>query len=459
MMENRSFDNVLGYLRHPQIGNRGDVDGIEDVGNVGYINLDSKGRAFRPFWMADRPQPTDLPHDAAGVAQQLAFSAVDNRFLMTGFVEAYESQFSARPGNPPPMGLLRPGDLPTTSVLADRYTVCDRWFSCLPTSTAPNRLMSMCGTSALRETRTFLPEQRTVYDWLHDHGVSWRVYAAGVPFFALMPRVLGRWLLSHQFRRIGDLARDLAAGDRPQVIFIEPEYYDSPVHFHRPCDNHPPLGMAAGEAFVAQVYQTLAASPLWDRCVFIATYDEHGGFFDHVAPPPVRYRHPNGVAFETAGPRTPTIVAGPFARRGVSHALLDNTSILQLIAERFGSGEAYSPEVADRRRQGIASVSSILDPAAQNTEVCTFGEAAVHPLLLPGPGVDSELRIGFDGAIRELASRHEVETAVKYPELRRYVDAAGVRPDAAGVGPDAAGARPDAAGARPDAACVGPDAA
>jgi len=321
---------------------------------------------------------------------------------------------------------LRPADLPTTSALADQYTVCDRWFSCVPTSTAPNRLMAMCGTTALRDTRTFLPEQTTVYDWLHDRGVRWRVYSAGVPFFALMLRVLGRWLLTHHFRRLGDLARDLATeapGDRPEVIFIEPEYYDSPVYFHRPCDNHPPLGMAAGEAFVAQVYQTLAQSPLWNRSVFVLTYDEHGGFFDHVAPLPVRFRHPLGVAFDTTGLRTPTLVAGPFARRGASHALLDNTSILQLIAERFGrDGESYSPEVEGRRRQGIASVSSILDAAAQNTQICTFGAPAIH--RVPAMPVDSELRTAFDGAIKELASRYEADAVAKYPELRRYLDAA-----------------------------------
>jgi phospholipase C len=429
MMENRSFDNVLGYLRHPghpDLGNRTDVDGIEDLSSARYLNLDSDGEARSPFWMADGPLETDLPHHADDVARQLKFSAVEGRYLMTGFVEAFEGEFHVRLANPPAMGLLRPADLPTTSALADRYTVCDRWFSCVPTSTAPNRLMAMCGTTALRDTRTFLPEQKTVYDWLHERGVRWRVYSAGLPFFTLMPRVVGRWLLTHHFRRLGDLARDLAteaAQDWPQVIFIEPDYYEAPVHLHPPCDNHPPLGMAAGEAFVAQVYRLLAQSLRWRRSVFILTYDEHGGFFDHVAPLAVRFRHPHGVAFDTTGPRTPAIVAGPFARRGVSHALLDHTSILQLIAERFGrDGETYSPEVEGRRRQGIASVSSILDAAAQNTELCTFGAPAIH--RLPAGPVDSELRTGFDGAIKELASRYETDAVAKYPELRRYLDAA-----------------------------------
>jgi phospholipase C len=195
------------------------------------------------------------------------------------------------------------------------------------------------------------------------------------------------------------------------------------VHFHPPCDNHPPLGMAAGEAFVAQVYRTLAASPKWQRSVFVLTYDEHGGFFDHVPPLPVSYRNPNGVAFDTTGPRTPTLVAGPYARRGVSHAHLDNTSILQLIAERFGArGESYSPDVLGRQQQGIASVSAILDPAANNTQICTFGAPAT--LSLPITVTESTLRTAFDTAMRELVLRHQTEAVTKFPELRGYLRAA-----------------------------------
>jgi phospholipase C len=426
MMENRSFDNVLGYLRHPDVGKRLDVDGIEDLANPSYININTDGQGKSPFWMPDSRLISDLPHGADAVEKQLKLAPLARRHLMTGFVNAFEDELHAKVTDPPVMGLLRPQDLPTTSVLADRYSVCDRWFTCVPTSTAPNRLMSMCGATALRDTKIFLPDQKTVYHWLSDHHVRWRVYAAGLPFFALMPRVAELMLTGH-FRRISSLAQDLETeppDEWPQVIFIEPDYYDCPVHFEPPCDNHPPLGMAAGEAFVARVYQTLAASSKWRRSVFILTYDEHGGFFDHVPPLPVNYRHPNGVAFDTTGPRTPTIVAGPYARRGVSHTHLDNTSILQLIAERFGpDGESYSSEVHGRQQQGIGSVSSILDVAADNTQICSFqSPASVNPPPPTVPG--SILRTGFDDAMRQLVSRHQTEAVSKYPELRRYLKTA-----------------------------------
>ena len=420
LMENRSFDNVLGHLRHPAHGNRQDINGIEDLDNQAYANTNSNGQPKRPFWIDDATFISDLPHGPDEVQKQLAWSVVAKRHLMTGFVQAFEDQFHSQVAAPPVMGLLRPKDIPATGALAEQYTVCDNWFACVPTSTAPNRLMSMCGATELRDTKILVPDQPTVYDWLSDHGISWRVYAAGLPFFALMPRMATRVLSGH-FRRISELASDLAQAtsfsDWPEVVFIEPDYYDSPVHFQPPCDNHPPLGMAPGEKFLAGVYAQLAHDPKWQRSVFVVSYDEHGGFFDHVPPLPIHYRNPNGVAFDTTGPRTPTLVCGPFApRRSVSHLPLDNTSILQLIAERFGApGEVYSPEVSARANQGIASVSQVLDVNAANTQVCTFAAIAAPPA--PDVLVPSTLRRGFVQAASGLKAQHKLEVLAKYPEL------------------------------------------
>src|SRR5258705_3002980 len=128
MMENRSFDHVLGYLRHPAYGNRSDVDGIEDLANQAYININLDGEARHPFWMPDGPLVSDLPHDSSGTAVQMQYSAPARRYLMTGFVEAFERRTHSRMAAPPVMGLLRPPDLPATSVLADQYCVFGRWF-------------------------------------------------------------------------------------------------------------------------------------------------------------------------------------------------------------------------------------------------------------------------------------------------------------------------------------------
>jgi phospholipase C len=432
IMENRSFDNVLGWLRHPQYGNRGDVDGIADLNNNDYINNNVAGQGIRPFWRSDAPTPTDFPHTSNEVSDQFGWAALTRKFTMTGFVRSFENAFHQFVQQPPVIGLLRPDDIPTTSVLASQYTVCDRWFACIPTSTAPNRLMSMCGATGIAETHIVVPDQPTVYDWLIDHGVRWRVYHAGLPFFALMPRLAPLVLTSH-FRSLDDLPGDWAAdapSDRPQVIFIEPDYYDAPVHFHPPCDNHPPLAMAPGEAFVAKVYGWISSDPeRWARTLFIVTYDEHGGCWDHVPPPRIAYSNPaSNIRFDTTGPRTPTIVAGPFAPAGKvarnakgDKPLLDNTSILQLLAERFGTpSTSFSPDVLARRLQGVESVSALLDPAGANTAVCQFRPAAQIPTPPPSP-TPALLTQAFTGAIQQLVTRHGPEALAKFPQLRGFV--------------------------------------
>jgi phospholipase C len=126
------------------------------------------------------------------------------------------------------------------------------------------------------------------------------------------------------------------------------------------------------------------------------------------------------VAFDTTGPRIPTIVAGPYARKqGVSHLPLDNTSILQLIAERFGRrGESYSFEVQDRANQGIRSVSGLLDAKAANSNVCAFTPAAPAAAAPPAPVVESKIRQGFGTSIKALLERHHTEALAKFPALR-----------------------------------------
>lgn len=429
IMENRSFDHVLGYLSSPTFGNRPDVDGIKDPEDIRYLNPNSDGQGIPPFWMDDGPFTSDLPHDPDAIQIQLAHSDIKKTFLMNGFVKAFESEFHTSVSKPPVMGLLRPASLPTTAALAAKYTVCDRWFACIPTSTAPNRLMSMCGYTDIRDTSTTVPNQMTVYDWLLDHGVSWRVYYAGLPFFLLMPKVMPLVMTSH-FRPLDDLAKDLAEGDSadwPQVIFIEPDYYDSPIHLRGACDNHAPLAMAPGERFLAEVYQTLSSDQQrWARTVLVVTYDEHGGCFDHVPPLPVKYRNPNGVTFDTTGPRVPAIVAGPFAPRGVSHVSLDNTSILQLFAERFGKlRETYSSEVSGRMAQNIGSVSAVLSLAANNSTPCNLPAASsqVAEDAGPAPIATNNLHQAFERAANDLASRHKVEAFAKFPQLREYAGA------------------------------------
>src|ERR1700682_4236767 len=140
MMENRSFDHLLGHLSLPQYGGRTDLDGLVDPEhNQDYANfLDNQ--VYRPFAMtADNQLDHDLPHDRSSVQVQLAFHG--GEATMSGFVQAYVNMNHSSVANPPVMGFLTTGSLPTSSFLARNFLVCHRWFAPLPADTQPNRAM------------------------------------------------------------------------------------------------------------------------------------------------------------------------------------------------------------------------------------------------------------------------------------------------------------------------------
>ena len=270
MMENRSFDHMLGHLRLPMFGNRPEIDGFVSLEEPTYANL-YHGQAYWPFRMEpDQPLPSDLPHERAFVHQQLAHSDTAGRYTMRGFVEAYYNYTPVnRTSKPEPMGFFAPPEVPVTHFLAQNFTVCNKWFSPLPASTQPNRLLSLSGYSSIDVTRSaLLPDQLLVFQWLTKHKIRWRVYHAGLSFMILFKSM---WddVVSDKFAPFAALARDIQGEpDRtfPQVIFVEPSYSDSPVHLvSHPNDDHPPLPIGFGEDFIRSVYQAVSQSKRWRR--------------------------------------------------------------------------------------------------------------------------------------------------------------------------------------------------
>jgi phospholipase C len=437
MFENRSFDHVLGHVCLPQFGGRTDVDGIRDLADPAFHNPAANKTMVSPFLMRDCTLPSDVPHERGFVATQLAETAIAGGATMAGFVRAYE-KFTGSSGvlNPPPMGILTPADLPATRFLADEYMICDRWFAPLPTSTQPNRLMSLCGYTLIDETHSALmPDQTTMFDWLDAHGVSWRVYSAGISFWLLMKRLWPR-VLDDRFRRLSELSRDVQfekKSKRPKVILIEPDYEDSPVHTSgHASDNHPPVAVAFGESLLLSVYDALGADKdRWAKTVLVVTYDEHGGFFDHVPPhKPVHYVSGSAAGFSapfaTTGVRVPSLVVSPFVpRRSVSHQVLDHTSLLQLLAERFGSpGESYSAEVERRRQAGIGSVSALLEAGAQRASAYAEPpdlKIAVQAELQVTRDPKTASQRAFVAAVESVASERQAAALGKYPQIAHWL--------------------------------------
>jgi phospholipase C len=336
--------------------------------------------------------------------------------------------------HPEPLGYLGPEEVPVSHFLATEYAVCDRWFAPLPASTQPNRLMALTGSTRVDHTEGVLPPEsgKMVLDWLTEHGVRWRVYHAGLSFFLL----LGRFdlALGSNFRSIERLAHDVLTEAResfPQVIFIEPSYGDAPhLGADQPNDNHPPLPVAFGELLLRDIYLALSGSPeRFARMAWFVTFDEHGGFYDHVPPLDVPFVAPEGATFtegfKTTGVRVPAIVVSPLVERGaVCHASLDHTSLLQLFATQFGDpGESYSPDVDARRSDGIENASTALTRETPRTTPTGCPSVALAPAATPA-GAKTTLtpnEQAFVAAARRAMSEHPEATREKHPELRELL--------------------------------------
>ncbi|HEY7376111.1 MAG TPA: alkaline phosphatase family protein, partial [Polyangia bacterium] len=285
-----------------------------------------------------------------------------------------------------------------------------------------------------------LPDQDLMLDWLDRHDVRWRVYSAGLSLFMLMPK-MWPWLLTDRFRPVSRLAYDVQheSGESfPQVIIVEPDYHDSPVHLSGHAnDNHPPLPVGFGEIFVKSVYEALTSNPArWSKTLMVMNYDEHGGFFDHVAPPRVPFPPPPGAdftmgPFTSAGVRVPALLISPYApRRTAAHGLYDHTSVLQMLADRFdNSGAPYSDYVEARRRapDPIGSVTEALSPEARPdiprlTHEPTISASA--PLASVRPASTDGQKCFAAGASAFATARGQ-DALQRFPELAHWLATAG----------------------------------
>jgi phospholipase C len=438
MLENRSFDHMLGYLNLP---------------GPGHIALD--GLQADPAWLARHANSgiapfeltlqviDDPPHEQATIARQLGRPSVPGGPLpMDGFVESYQAR------RPPPadprlvMGYYTAPSVPTFDFLARNFTVCDHWFAALPTGTQANRLMAMSGaTSLIDNAGLFLPDQPLVYDWLSERGIGWCVYQSGgfLPFFALMPSWQDEIATSlaldalvpqahPRFRRFDNFAGDWLGGlDMPPVIFIEPEYTDGP-HLAAN-DDHPPTGVSQGQALLAALYGALIANPArWARTVLIVTYDEHGGFYDHVSPlsiPTAILGHGPTPVFETTGVRVPALIVSPLVDPGTVYSgPLDHTSILQLIADKFGGG-FYSPAVFGRQ-PALSPLADAITRTVPRTDMpppplVGDGQPLVQQRPPRAPGASANAA-AFRLAAAKIAATHP-GSAVGWPALMQAASA------------------------------------
>jgi phospholipase C len=434
MMENRSFDHILGHLTVDDPGL--DINGLRAPLDQ-YSNV-YNGTPYPPFPRDnDNEMAHDVPHESDFVATQLAYNAINDKFNMDGFVKAYADSTGIPPNvQCDPMGYFPPQFLPMTNFLASGFCLCDSWFAPIPTSTQPNRQMAFSGDSSVFQTKTQLKGlDNDIFHWMDNHQVRWRVYHDGFSFFSLYPN-LWPFVLGEQFRRYESLYADCQnepLSSAPQVTVIEPSYEDAPhLGSKHPNDNHAPLAVSWGEDFLRRTYHAITSNPeKWKGTLMVIYYDEHGGFYDHEPPRKIPYTTTGDEkhSFTSTGPRIPAILVSPLIKPGTHcHELFDHTSVLQLLAEKFGKpGEGYSPNVDARRSAGISSLTKALNnpqpfdappaPAVGIPAVTVLGRNLSTP-------PQSAMGQAFETAGLQLLAQKPAEIAVKYPELVQWKDQA-----------------------------------
>jgi len=380
MKENRSFDQMLGYL--------GKEEGLEVDGlRGGEVNFDDQGNAYQSFeWGPDQTvfhpeiDPSgkilDPCHSKRCVAEQLEGenSGFVKNFLRTRSLNG-ESIELPEELRGVPMGYYGAEHLPVYDHLARNFCVCDAWHSSIPGDTWPNRLYALAGEKSekvgykrsfwsellarlqglpgvkgLRNAPIYAVEAFTRQ--LEDH--QWRWYSqdpatlrAADGFyrqlrnlnrdnFAYFDRTKLSWsehLIDAAIDTHDSFLDDAAKGELREVSWIDPNFADLHVLHPNSNDDHPPADIKAGQALVLEIYEALLNSPNWEDTLLVIVYDEHGGFFDHVRPPSA----PPGSEFETLGVRVPALLVGPRVPRTVCHQTFEHTSLIATILRRFAA--------------------------------------------------------------------------------------------------------------------------
>jgi phospholipase C len=420
MMENRSFDHFLGW-----------VPGADGVRNQTFKHTD--GSEVATFHLPSDPAYgyqgcgwEDPNHNYDGGRKHYNDGAMDG-FLQT--VGAVEDKF--------PVGYYNADDLLFYKGVAQHFTVCDRYFHGILASTFPNRIYMHAGATD-RMGNDFYPGQSdgeppapatlpTIWDQLAAKGVSARNYFSDAPITAFWGDKYAD--ISAPFEQF---LAEAAAGELPAVSYFDPFFGgaglgESPAGVSR--DDHPQADVRDGQVYLTEIYNALRASPNWAKTLMIVTYDEWGGFYDHVAPPVVPISAAEAALGNDGrlGFRTPCVILGPRARRGhVSHLQFDPNSVINLIRWRWG----LDPVGDSPRNQASLNMALALDfdnpPNVDAPEFGDLGPDGSGSSRATPHGSPCTQALGLPGAPRPLSAssssreEHLRELAPLFEMAKRY---------------------------------------
>jgi phospholipase C len=319
MMENHSFDNMLGML------GRGDGLPLGSDGRPSVALPDGHGDLVHSFHM-----PSPCQNDGVSNSWDAGHRSYDHG-TNRGFVQASSGEA---------MGYFLGSDMPFTWGLARTFPIADRWFCSVLGQTVPNRRYLISGTSlglVSDEYPSELPPNGTIFDSLNRYGITWRDYYSDVPTVGVYLPLLDAPGYAGNLAPMSRFYRDAAAGTLPQFSLVEPNYSAQ--------SEENPQDVQYGDQYLAAVVEAVLRGPLWQKTLLVWTYDEWGGWYDHVPPPAAV--PPDGVppdltagsepgTFGRYGFRVPAGLVSPYARRDhVSHAVYDHTSILKTVETKW----------------------------------------------------------------------------------------------------------------------------
>ena len=347
-MENRSFDHLLGWVPG--------ADGKQ----AGLAYPDSAGIMHETHHLTDFQECgfSDPDHSYDGGRVEYDGGKLDG-WLLAGDNDVFA------------IGYYLPGDLAFLGRVAPEWTVLDRYFAPILAPTGPNRLILQAGQTDRLANAPGVSNLTTIWDRLAAAHVSGKNYGYQI----VTASEFGDRYAS-VIQPLTSFFSDAASGKLPQVAYVDPDFE------HAYSDSyHPNADIRRGEAFLASVYQAVTTSPVWSSSLLIITFDEWGGFYDHVPPPPA----PIPPGEDSAGNhdglrgfRVPTLLISPFARRHVSSTVYDHASILRLIEWRWG---LQPLTVRDSLANNLAGDLDFAHPRS----TAPFVEIPTGPFLGPCP--------------------------------------------------------------------------
>lgn len=386
MMENRSFDHMLGMMMAPDYA----IDGLR--GTESNPDGDEKDVQVNADATISGDLTPDPGHHYPDVNMQIFgnYEARDDGGpKMMGFVRSFQDHTHDVAKSHRIMNCFSPDKIPVITTLARQYANCDRWFSSVPGPTLPNRSFMHAATSIGRVDMSpiWADESTTIYELLAKFGVKSKIYYEDFTVAMTFKALVGNQ--GDLFGRLDDFKRACKTGNLPAYSFIEPRFNageENGLTFEA-TDQHPDHNVSEGETFIKDVYNAIRTNQtIWESTILAIVYDEHGGLYDHVTPPATV--NPDGkntgdpgenVApdippfdFTRLGIRVPAIIVSPYIEAGtIDSNVYDHTSIIATARKLF-LGDKWKDNFLTLRDKGAATFDQLLTRDTPRQDVVNF---------------------------------------------------------------------------------------